>query len=634
MSALARLIEASVQYHGSEQRIPRTPLSLSLEEGTSTLLIGPSGCGKSSLSLTLNGLIPHSVPSSYRGSILIKGLEVADTDIAELSRLVGIVMQDPDAQIVTKCVWDEVCYALENLCMEREEIIERASRALHLLRIAHLAERDPWTLSGGQRQRVVLAGALALKPRLLILDEPTANLDPASAQDFHDALFTVMDEGTSILIVEHTLDELAHRVNAVYALDATGALIARGSPEEVFSDHARELVSAGIRVPTAITLGLRLGLEHPPLHPQAAVKMLASLPPSRLVHSTHTKENEDAFPASQGRQRFNDEGTQENRRDTRAGVNTHNLPEHAPQQAHPPLSGAGLKHSTAWNLDPQHEQTPPPVLSLRSLEVNRGSTQILKGIDLDIFPGEMIALLGANGSGKTTLLRSLVGLEKPASGTIRVHGEELTGWNRPRSLRKAATLVTQNPEHQFVTSSVRNELAHSMRLARHPQERIDQVIASLLEEYGLKDLAEDNPFTLSGGQKRRLSVAAALTVPRDLLLLDEPTFGQDEHSIDALMTHMRNFARSGGSVLFATHDLELAASCADRVLILCAGRIAGSGDTTALMGDEQLLESCGLIPTPLARLCASARRRGIPVPAWTSWKDVPDLRTTSKDRRL
>ena len=147
MSALARLIEASVQYHGCEQRIPRTPLSLSLEEGTSTLLIGPSGCGKSSLSLTLNGLIPHSVPSSYRGSILVKGLEVADTDIAELSRLVGIVMQDPDAQIVTKRVWDEVCYALENLCMEREEIIERASRALHLLRIAHLAERDPWTLS-------------------------------------------------------------------------------------------------------------------------------------------------------------------------------------------------------------------------------------------------------------------------------------------------------------------------------------------------------------------------------------------------------------------------------------------------------------------------------------------------------
>lgn len=631
MSALARLIEASVQYHGSEQRIPRTPLSLTLEEGTSTLLIGPSGCGKSSLSLTLDGLIPHSVPSSYRGSILVNGLEVADTDIAELARLVGIVMQDPDAQIVTTSVWDEVCYALENLCMEREEITERASRALNLLGIAHLAERDPWTLSGGQRQRVILAGALALEPRLLILDEPTANLDPASARDFHDALFTVMDTGTSILIVEHTLDELAHRVDAVYALDATGTLIAHGRPEEVFSDHARDLVSAGIRVPTAITLGLRLGLERPPLHPQAAVEMLASVPPSRLVRSTRTKE--DTSPASPGAQRFDDDA-QENRSDIHGGVKTHNSQDPAASQLQSPLSGAGHKRNTPWDLDPQHKQSPPPVLSLRSLEVKRGSMQILIGIDLDIFPGEMIALLGANGSGKTTLLRSLVGLETPASGSIRVHGEELAGWNRARSLRKAATLVTQNPEHQFVTSSVRNELAHSMRLAKHPQERVDHVIASLLEGYGLKDLAEDNPFTLSGGQKRRLSVAAALTVPRDLLLLDEPTFGQDEHSIDALMTHMRSFARSGGSVLFATHDLEIAASCADRVFILSEGRIAGSGETTALLRDDQLLESCKLIPTPLARLCASAHKRGIHVPAWTSWKDVPDLRTTPEEHHL
>lgn len=572
MSPVARLVNAQVRYNGNGRWIPRTPISLTLEEATSTLLIGPSGCGKSTISLTLDGVIPHSIPSSYRGSVLVSGTEVADSDIAALASRVGIVMQDPDAQIVTGRVWDEVCYALQNLRLAPEEITDRASRALRLLRMEHLAERDPWTLSGGQRQRIILAGALALEAPLLVLDEPTANLDPAAARDFHDALFRVVDAGTSVLIVEHNLDEIAHRVDTVIALDANGATIAAGAPEEVFCDHARELIDAGIRVPASIRLGVRLGLRKPALDADTAAEALASAPPELLgVQAPRTS-----------------------------------APLHEP-----PDEGA---------------DAPTARLTARGLDVHRGKKRILEGIDLDIRPGETIALLGANGSGKSTLLRTLIGLEAPSSGSLSLNGEELMKPNRARRLQSAATLVTQNPEHQFVTSSTAEELSHSMRLAKLPRAEISRMTRLLLDEYGLAPFADSNPFTLSGGQKRRLSVAAALAVPRDLLLLDEPTFGQDEASIDALIGRMRAFARQGGAVLFATHDLELAASCADRIIILSEGRIGAEGSGDRILGDARLLETLGLVPTALHLLCRTARRKGVPVPAWTSWRDVPDLR--------
>lgn len=566
MTAAARIEGLRIHYRACDAPAPRTPLTLELEEGSSTLLIGPSGCGKSSISLTLDGLVPHSIPSGYSGSVLVDGAEVADADISALARNVALVMQDPDSQIVTRRVWDEVAYALENLCMAREEIDERVSSALRFLRIEELAARDPWSLSGGQRQRVVLAGALAQRPRLLVLDEPSANLDPKATRDLHSALADIVEAGTTLLIIEHNLDELAHRVHRVVALDHEGAIIARGTPHEVFSLEARTLQAAGIRLPAATRLGLLLGEAHPPLGPDQAEEMLTRLAPS--------------LPPA---------------------------PADAPETASP-------------NAGPCEDD---PLLEARGLGFSRTKTPILNSIDLRIAKGEAVALIGANGAGKTTLLRLLAGLEAPSSGTILRAGRE--GPARRRPSHSNCTLVTQNPEHQFVTSSVRDELAHGMRLAKTPRAEIERTVERMLGDYGLLSVAERNPFTLSGGQKRRLSVAAALSSSRELLLLDEPTFGQDGRSVRTLMEHVRDFTARKGAVLFTTHDLEIASTYADRVIVLAGGSIGAQGPSHRILSDDELLDSLGLLATPLTRIAAQARLAGAAVPRWSSWSEVPVL---------
>ncbi|MDY5506657.1 MAG: ABC transporter ATP-binding protein, partial [Schaalia hyovaginalis] len=264
-----------------------------------------------------------------------------------------------------------------------------------------------------------------------------------------------------------------------------------------------------------------------------------------------------------------------------------------------------------------------PLLEARGLGFSRSRTPILKDVDLRIAKGETVALIGANGAGKTTLLRLLAGLEAPSSGTILRPGRE--GLARRRHSHSNCTLVTQNPEHQFVTSNVRDELAHGMRLAKTPRAEIDRTVEGMLSDYGLADVADRNPFTLSGGQKRRLSVAAALSSPRELLLLDEPTFGQDGRSIRALMERAREFTSRRGAVLLTTHDLEIASTYADRVIVLAGGSIGAQGPAHRILSDDGLLESLGLLATPLTRIAAQARLAGAPVPRWSSWSEVPVL---------
>lgn len=584
---LARLDRVSVRYAGTGTWVPQG-VTLDLPAGTTTLLLGPSGCGKSTVTLTLNGLVPHSVPSDYRGSVLVAGREVADADIAHLAGTVAMVMQDPDSQVVTTRILDEVCYALENLRAPADRIEPRAMSALEAVGMGRFARASPWELSGGQRQRVVLAAALAVEPALLVLDEPTANLDPAGSADFYALLPVLKGRGTAVLVVEHDLDGLIGDIDRVIALDADGATIAVGPPDEVFGAHGRALAAAGIRLPTAVRLHQRLAarglLDRAPLAGDGAPRVPLTLDDAARELAASRLGERSAAPPDRG-----------------AGEGT--------DAADCPGEGA-------------RDRGAGPVLVVRGLRVPRGRGrrrhEVLHDVSLTVERGQILAVVGVNGSGKSTLLRALAGLERWTAGEVSVAGRR----RRPGRTGRAVTLVMQNPEHQFLERTVRDELAHGMRLEGDEEAAVERAVAGMLARFDLVDRAGANPFLLSGGQQRRLSVASVLGEHREAICLDEPTFGQDRRSAEALMARLHDVAADGAGLVIATHDMELAAEHADRVLVLAAGRVLAEGPAGEVLADAPLLERAGLRPPALVELTRAAAALRATVPACVSWKEL------------
>ena len=609
---LARLDRVSVRYAGTGTWVPQG-VTLDLPAGTTTLLLGPSGCGKSTVTLTLNGLVPHSVPSDYRGSVLVAGQEVADADIAHLAGTVAMVMQDPDSQVVTTRVLDEVCYALENLRVPADRIEPRAMSALEAVGMGRFARASPWELSGGQRQRVVLAAALAVEPALLVLDEPTANLDPAGSADFYALLPVLKERGTAVLVVEHDLDELIGAIDHVIALDADGATIAVGPPDEVFGAHGRALAAAGIRLPTAVRLHQRLAarglLDRAPLQGDGAPCVPLTLDDAaRELAASRLGERSAASP-DQGAGEWPDgdgSAAAGPRRDEPGAVGARNC---GPDAADCPEEGA-------------RDRGAQPVLVVRGLRVPRGRGrrrhEVLHDVSLTVERGRILAVVGVNGSGKSTLLRALAGLERWTAGEVSVAGRR----RRPGRTGRAVTLVMQNPEHQFLERTVRDELAHGMRLEGDEEAAVERAVAGMLARFDLVDRAGANPFLLSGGQQRRLSVASVLGEHREAICLDEPTFGQDRRSAEALMARLHDVAADGAGLVIATHDMELAAEHADRVLVLAAGRVLAEGPAREVLADAPLLERAGLRPPALVALTRAAAALRATVPSCASWKEL------------
>ena len=609
---LARLDRVSVRYAGTGTWVPQG-VTLDLPAGTTTLLLGPSGCGKSTVTLTLNGLVPHSVPSDYRGSVLVAGQEVADADIAHLAGTVAMVMQDPDSQVVTMRVLDEVCYALENLRVPADRIEPRAMSALEAVGMGRFARASPWELSGGQRQRVVLAAALAVEPALLVLDEPTANLDPAGSADFYALLPVLKERGTAVLVVEHDLDELIGAIDHVIALDADGATIAVGPPDEVFGAHGRALAEAGIRLPTAVRLHQRLAarglLDRAPLQGAGAPRVPLTLDDAARELAASRLGERSAAPPDQGASEWPDGGGS-----AAAG----------PRRDEPGAAGARSRGPDAVDSPGEgaRDRGAQPVLVVRGLRVPRGRGrrrhEVLHDVSLTVERGRILAVVGVNGSGKSTLLRALAGLERWTAGEVSVAGRR----RRPGRTGRTVTLVMQNPEHQFLERTVRDELAHGMRLEGDEEAAVERAVAGMLARFDLVDRAGANPFLLSGGQQRRLSVASVLGEHREAICLDEPTFGQDRRSAEALMARLHDVAADGAGLVIATHDMELAAEHADRVLVLAAGRVLAEGPAREVLADAPLLERAGLRPPALVALTRAAAALRATVPACASWKEL------------
>lgn len=555
--------DVRIRHEGAPAATP-DGVSFEVRPGEVVLLLGPSGSGKSTLALALDGLIPHAVPAELSGRILVGGASTRERSVAELSVDVGMVFQDPDAQIVTGTLLDEVCFGPENLRVPVDEVLSRAERALRRVGLWERRGDNPDRLSGGGRQRLAIACALALESPTIVLDEPTANLDPVGIEEVYATLREVVAAGDrSIVLVEHNLDAAATLVDRVVVLDRAGRLAMTGTRDDILRDRAEELLALGVWLPHAALAALRLravGVELTPL----------PLTPSELTTGLDAI---DSLPAPE-----------------------------------PPPTGeshAGI-----------------PIVSVTGLTITRGrpAAAILSDVTLEIHRGEFVALVGTNGAGKTTLLQAIAGVRRPPKGAVSTAGLDPATAD-VRTLATTVGFVFQNPEHQFIRHSVAEELAHGLELQRLPADEVAHRVDGMLARFGLTAHRDLHPFLLSGGQKRRLSVGTALIAGAPVLALDEPTFGQDRERAAELLDLLSQLNAEGTTVLVVSHDMQLVADHASRIAVLRDGRLLAIDDASTILAGG-LLDGAGLRTSPLAQATRALTRH----PEWrrvTRLRDVP-----------
>ena len=525
-------------------------VTFDIAPGEVVLLLGPSGSGKSTLTLASNGLIPHALPATMTGTVEAGGIDTASAQTATLSTRVAMVFQDPDAQIVTGTVYDEVAFGPENLLLSLEEVRARTEHSLRRVGLWERRDENPDRLSGGGRQRLAIACALAMGSPLIVLDEPTANLDPQGIDDVYAALVDVVATGDrAILLVEHNLDAAMGFVTRTIVLDRSGTVVFDGPAAEIIRTHAAELVAMGVWLPAATLAALRLraeGVALTPL-PLTADELAVAL------------------------------------------------------DAHP---GAA---DIARAVTPTASATSTPVIRARGLTVTRHRTEILHGVDLDVEQGSLTAIVGANGAGKTTLIQALAGVVPPPRRQVDVDGID-PATASPRELAARIGFVFQNPEHQFIAHTVFDELAHGLRLRHAPDAEVTARVEEMLGRFGLEHKAEVHPFLLSGGEKRRLSVGTALITRPQVLALDEPTFGQDRARASELLDLLRGLRDEGTTIMIVTHDLQLVAEHTTHTVILADGRVHAAGRTAELFQHERVFTDAGLRLPALQRVLATHPR--------------------------
>jgi energy-coupling factor transport system ATP-binding protein len=498
-------------------------VSLHLPEGAFALVVGASGAGKSTLLRCINGLAPHFSGGALTGRLKVHGLDPVQAGPQVMSWHVGFVFQDPEAQFVMDRVEDEIAFALENAALPRQDMRVRVEEVLDLMDLAPLRERRLENLSGGEQQRVAIAAALALRPRILVLDEPTSQLDPQSAEDVLHALTRLnADLGLTVVLAEHRLERVLPFVDHLVYLSANGSLVAAGPPRQVLGQL--ELV------PPLVALGKALSWDPLPL------------------------------TIKQGRQFSGQEsrGAGEQRAEVRP---TPNLP--------------------IPNLP-----TPNPYLHARQVEFGYNGQPVLRGVDLDVWPGEIVALMGRNGSGKTTLLKSIVGLLRPRRGELKVAGQTVADHEVAEICRYVGYLP-QDPNALLFADTVLDELLITLR--NHRLEAQPPIApGALLDRLGLADKARAYPRDLSAGERQRVALGAITVTRPGALLLDEPTRGLDYAAKRALIDLLRGWRDEGAAILLVTHDVELAAEAADRVLLMSQGEIIAQGSPAQVLGASPL----------------------------------------------
>ncbi|WP_405501038.1 ABC transporter ATP-binding protein [Streptomyces anulatus] len=537
---MIRFERVSVRYEGTE-RPTLSGVDLTVPEGELVLLVGPSGVGKSTLLGTVSGLVPHFTGGLLSGRVTVGGRDTRTHKPRELADLVGTVGQDPLAHFVTDTVEDELAYGMESLGLAPDVMRRRVEETLDLLGLAELRDRPIATLSGGQQQRVAIGSVLTPHPRVLVLDEPTSALDPAAAEEVLAVLQRLVhDLGTTVLMAEHRLERVVQYADQVVLLPAPGAAPVMGPPAEIMK-------VSPVRPPVA-ELGLLAGWDPLPLSVRDARRGAGGLR-ERLADASPPV----AAPVPEA-----------------TGMPGAPVPVAAAR----PRTGRFARLLGRGAGAPAADPAADPVTRVDGLGVRRGRVEALRRVTLTVVPGETVALMGRNGAGKSTLLGALVGMIEPTSGTVRVGGLAPARTD-PRAMVRRVGLVPQEPRDLLYADTVAAECAAADRDAGAAEGTCRALVSELLPGVG----DDTHPRDLSEGQRLALALALVLTGRPPLLLLDEPTRGLDYAAKARLVGVLRGLAAEGHAIVLATHDVELAAELAHRVVILADGEVVADGPT-------------------------------------------------------
>lgn len=513
MSSLLGCKNLTVQFYGQMKPVLNI-ISIDFQPGENVLILGPSGSGKSTLLSVLAGIIPDHIEAKVKGEVIRK-------------QKVSILFQDPDTQFCMQHVDEEIAFSLENRNVPTEEMVLKIKTLLDMVGLEVELHAKIDALSGGMKQRLALACVLALEPDVLLLDEPTAQLDPASRKELFKLLKQLsIKTGKTMIFVEHVLDGCIEWMDRVILLNKHGEVIGDGHPQYILAKYKSQMEEAGI--------------WRPEVYPYEWPEVI------RDKNHPLSKQLNEKYLQSK-------------------------------------LKKEALQH----NAD--------SLMSADAVTISYERKTVLHDVNFQFGKGEWISIIGKNGSGKSSLIKVLAKLKKVSKGSVVFKDINLKSW-RESLLYEKIGFVFQNPEWQFITKTVYEEILFSGEQQNVRRESAEAKALELLKEFGLLNYSDRNPFNLSFGQKRRLSVATMLLFNQEVLLLDEPTFGQDKHSAERLLSLLKKQQARGTTIVMVTHDMNIVDWYSNRVLLFDEKNLCFDGHPFSLFSDDELLEKTGLIP--------------------------------------
>ncbi|MBN1247190.1 MAG: ATP-binding cassette domain-containing protein [Anaerolineae bacterium] len=564
--AIATLNQVSYMYPRSDELVLKN-VTMEIRRGEFLGLIGPTGAGKTTLCLTLNGIVPQFYGGRFFGDVKVKGLDTLEHPISRLAQHVSVVFEDPETQITATSVENEIAFALENLKVPREEIIARIPRVLEAARLEGTEKKHPHELSGGQKQRLAIAAALAVQPDLLILDEPTSQLDPVGSQEVFATVRELNEElGVTIVMASHASEEMAEFADRLILL-YNGELVMSGTPDELYAD---------------------IGLMHDShlRPPQVA---------TTFYHIRQSGISVPRIPVSL------DRGIAEIRR-LAAACEVGDVAVVQPPQLAPEAK----------------MQNGSPLLSVNQLEhVYGDGTQALKGVSLDIREGEYVLIIGQNGAGKSTLVKHFLRLLVPTKGTVLVGGTD-THALAMSTLARRIGYVAQNPDNQIFNATVEAEVSFALENLKFSAAEVQARTEESLAAMGLLDVRDRHPLALPRGDRARVVIAAILAMKPEIIIFDEPTTGQDYRGARTILEISKRLHEMGKTVIVITHHLYLMPNYAERVIVMGKGTILLDAPIRHAFHERELLASTYLTPPQAVLLAqALAEAAGTPYPLLT-----------------